>query len=779
MWSNIITETSYMNNFNMGYSNNKTDILIHLTQWQYWWWFWFTFLWVLYYLLVARIFRFRTLKFSPRIASTLRPHGKWGDLLTCLIPLTWCINILISSNFILKLIEWQSESSLFTLRVRAKQWYWIYKLDLRNISDIYSVPKNIGRNRWQSFTFGDLQTSDDYLHILQMRAYNIWSKDFWNILNKEHISTDKFSVNSPITIFRQEFINNANTTLLNNVLSRNNLSVRNLYKVRVFKHNYLFKEDSMVKNSIRFDCTSLIRGFLFENAENSHPRIKVNGEVLNTVQEKLDNKTWDPKKRFWMLNSILPGNGILKKELLFNKFMFKTKSIYLPPIGVDLRYVSKLKKLNFYNIKKADVNYLWNIKVLELMLHKQRCKWIYNTNQLSTRYGGVHPGLYNVEFKLRKNFNLLNHFNFKSTRFIRNNFLTYFYRQEFENTKEIYNRPVAFDLKQVYKLKKKQSMRAQPYVGNTSTEPGNPDNKDFIMDTRNTPYYYNHKNYKVLKNYLRSTILDSYNNLTFLKNSPEIDDDSRITRRSFGKVAPLRILKKPINNLYFSKIKDTDLKQFELFRFRFNDNISKTSIKPIRNTVYLTFKQKRYVLRSPSFKDYVGNNKKYSTNPFLKNTNIIEENYGNGSKQYRFLKKSKNRVEKSKLSSWNRLLRSRRMLVLPAHVNITVITNSFDIVHSWHIPGLGLKMDCLPGRATHHTLYIDHVGLYYGQCAEVCGRYHHHMPIRICSLPFEHFLLWWNNIGLPKFLFTDSDNPKKNVWKNCTKTSYLSRRYVW
>jgi len=47
----------------------------------------------------------------------------------------------------------------------------------------------------------------------------------------------------------------------------------------------------MVKNSIRFDCTSLIRGFLFENAENSHPRIKVNGEVLNTVQEKLDNKT--------------------------------------------------------------------------------------------------------------------------------------------------------------------------------------------------------------------------------------------------------------------------------------------------------------------------------------------------------------------------------------------------------------------------------------------------------------------------------------------------------
>ena len=53
-----------------------------------------------------------------------------------------------------------------------------------------------------------------------------------------------------------------------------------------------------------------------------------------------------------MLNSILPGNGILKKELLFNKFM------YLPPIGTDLQYVSKLKKLNFYDTRKADVNYL-------------------------------------------------------------------------------------------------------------------------------------------------------------------------------------------------------------------------------------------------------------------------------------------------------------------------------------------------------------------------------------------------------------------------------------
>ncbi len=60
------------------------------------------------------------------------------------------------------------------------------------------------------------------------------------------------------------------------------------------------------------------------------------------------------------------------------------------------------------------------------------------------------------------------------------------------------------------------------------------------------------------------------------------------------------------------------------------------------------------------------------------------------------------------------MLRTRRTLVLPAHVNITAVTNSYDVVHSWFIPGLGLKMDCIPGRATHHNFYVDNVGFYYG-----------------------------------------------------------------
>lgn len=83
-----------------------------------------------------------------------------------------------NSNLILRLIEWQNESSLFTIRIRGRQWYWIYKFELKNFTDILTAPKNIGTNRWAVSTFGDLQTADDYLHVLQLRAQSRWVRNY-------------------------------------------------------------------------------------------------------------------------------------------------------------------------------------------------------------------------------------------------------------------------------------------------------------------------------------------------------------------------------------------------------------------------------------------------------------------------------------------------------------------------------------------------------------------------------------------------------------------------
>lgn len=90
-----------------------------------------------------------------------------------------------------------------------------------------------------------------------------------------------------------------------------------------------------------------------------------------------------------------------------------------------------------------------------------------------------------------------------------------------------------------------------------------------------------------------------------------------------------------------------------------------------------------------------------------------------------------------------RLLWVNKVILIPIRMAITVTTNSYDVVHSWFVPGLGLKLDCVPGRSTHHTIYVEYMGYYYGQCAEVCGRRHHHMPIKLRAIPFKWFEYWW------------------------------------
>ena len=183
-------------------------------------------------------------------------------------------------------------------------------------------------------------------------------------------------------------------------------------------------------------------------------------------------------------------------------------------------------------------------------------------------------------------------------------------------------------------------------------------------------------------NFLVNSISETYPDTTKVVNHPDYDDETRILRMNFGKTVPLRIVKQPHSDIFFINDKDKD-KNLELFRFRFNRLQSTLGEKPIRPTLYLTFKQKRYTLKNNiNVQEFKNDGEYYSTNPFLKNKNIIEENLNNSTKQYKLIKKAKNRAERFNIKNWNRLLRSRRVLVLPAHVNITVITNSFDIVHS-------------------------------------------------------------------------------------------------
>ena len=89
-----------------------------------------------------------------------------------------------------------------------------------------------------------------------------------------------------------------------------------------------------------------------------------------------------------------------------------------------------------------------------------------------------------------------------------------------------------------------------------------------------------------------------------------------------------------------------------------------------------------------------------------------------------------------------RLLEVDNRLVLPHQNPIRILISSTDVLHSWALPSLGIKMDAVPGRLNQTSFIINRVGLFYGQCSEICGANHSFMPIVIESVPFNAFESW-------------------------------------
>ena len=68
-----------------------------------------------------------------------------------------------------------------------------------------------------------------------------------------------------------------------------------------------------------------------------------------------------------------------------------------------------------------------------------------------------------------------------------------------------------------------------------------------------------------------------------------------------------------------------------------------------------------------------------------------------------------------------RLLRATGTFALPTHSTVRLLATAEDVTHSWALPSLGLKLDCVPGRLYVSFLHLSREGVYYGQCSELCG----------------------------------------------------------
>lgn len=477
MWGNLIL-SPYMNELNVGFSQNKSGIILHLLQWQYWWWFWFSFFFVLYYNITLRVLFNRSFKFHPKVNTSTRPRGRWGDMIIALIPLYWCINILINSNSLLKILEWQDSAGMLTLRVRAKQWYWVYKISTASNLRLYDFNAQIGRK-------SSIRLSERENNIIDRNVGGFW------------------------------------------------LSWRD-----AFNEKYVKMED---------------------------------------FEDKINNFIWNlPKKH--QLKCYESSNMSIEDMKFFNS---ELRSAIKSKFGEDYILKKNIVEVNPFEKKLAERNKTFFLfQDILLSEYSKNRKKIVTSDHLIT---------------LTKSFD---------------------------------------------------------------------DNKLFSFTTCK---------------------------------SNEFKKEHR----------------------YYLTLRQKPLKKWDSFG---------NSLEFVYNNAIIP----KYLRKKVGFQ----------TSPH-KNSFFISNN--------------------------NRLLNTTTLLVLPTNTTISIITNSFDVIHSWFIPGLGLKLDCVPGRSTHHILRIDAPGFYYGQCAEICGRFHHHMPIKICAVPFEHFLAWWQHYFV--YLNLEED------WEKAVKIN--RNKYAW
>nr|QUB07048.1 cytochrome c oxidase subunit 2 [Aspidomorpha difformis] len=100
-------------------------------------------------------------------------------------------------------------------------------------------------------------------------------------------------------------------------------------------------------------------------------------------------------------------------------------------------------------------------------------------------------------------------------------------------------------------------------------------------------------------------------------------------------------------------------------------------------------------------------------------------------------------IPSNNLNLWNfRLLDVDNRTIIPFKSQVRMLISSLDVIHSWTIPSLGVKIDATPGRLNQINFFINRTGLYYGQCSEICGTNHSFMPIVIESISPKYFMKW-------------------------------------
>ncbi len=89
-----------------------------------------------------------------------------------------------------------------------------------------------------------------------------------------------------------------------------------------------------------------------------------------------------------------------------------------------------------------------------------------------------------------------------------------------------------------------------------------------------------------------------------------------------------------------------------------------------------------------------------------------------------------------------RLLAVDNEMVVPVNTVVRIQTTGADVIHSFAVPAFGIKIDSIPGRLNETWFKATKLGMFYGQCSELCGKDHAFMPIAVRVVNDQEFAAW-------------------------------------
>ncbi|MBL8382049.1 MAG: cytochrome c oxidase subunit II [Burkholderiales bacterium] len=132
---------------------------------------------------------------------------------------------------------------------------------------------------------------------------------------------------------------------------------------------------------------------------------------------------------------------------------------------------------------------------------------------------------------------------------------------------------------------------------------------------------------------------------------------------------------------------------------------------------------------------------------------------GEGISFFSSLSTPREQIEGKAPKGVNYMLEVDNEVVVPVGRKIRILTTAQDVIHAWMIPAFGVKQDAIPGFIRDTWFKAEKVGVYRGQCAELCGKEHGFMPIVVNVKTEADYTKWVEE--QKKLMAAKMDDPNK------------------